>query len=268
MLNAGNQAAASQTEPAVVSTENSTQAVNAPLLGNINAVDIAETSAAITWTTDIPADSMVEYWVKGTEVKKIIEDSVQSLDHRMDIFDLTGETEYEFMVSSKSSAGLQSTADTTGNFITTGKITMESPEVGYMAPYFSLEDMDGNIVSLADLRGKWVMLIFWETTCPTCREELPEFQSYSTRMPVDKIQMVTVNVKSVNDKLLLSYLLSKDITLPVLMDREGEVAKNYKIVQFPTSFFIDPDGIIRKVVDYRFGNTDAIAGTIISLIGN
>jgi len=247
MLNAGNQAAASQTEPAVVPTENSTQTANAPALSNINAVDIAETSVAITWTTDIPADSTVEYWIKGTEDKKIIEDSVQSLNHRIDIFDLTGETEYEFMVSSKSSTGLQSAADTAGDFKTTGKI---------------------NVVSLDDLRGKWVMLIFWETTCPTCREELPEFQSYSTRMPVDKIQMVTVNVKSVNDKLLLSYLLSKDITLPVLMDREGEVAKNYKIVQFPTSFFIDPEGIIRKVVDYRFGNTDAIAGTIISLIGN
>lgn len=265
LITSDNPPATAQTEITSPATENLTVQEDIPVISDIEVVDIAESSAAIVWITDIPSTSEVEYWIEGTDNRTISEDKGLSLNHRIELDNLAA-GDYSYLVKSVNLSGMESVSP--GNFSMTEEAALESPEVGYIAPDFSLEDMDGNTVTLSDLRDKWVMLVFWETTCSSCREEIPEINSYSKRMPVDKIRVVTVNVNSANDLLLASFVKSKNIDLPVLMDRDGAVSNSYLIMQYPTTFFIDTDGVVQMVLEQRFRSTDTMAAAVTSLVGN
>jgi peroxiredoxin len=245
----------------------STPAAKSPMISNVSAVDISDSSAAIVWTTDLPAKSTVEYWVEGSSERTIKENTIPETNHRMVISNLKTQTKYSFSVKSVSAAGLEARS-APGSFDTTAVAVLESPEVGYAAPNFTLTSLNSENVTLSSYKGKWVMLVFWETTCPSCREELPDLQAYSTRMPADKISIVTVNVRNSNEGILSSFIKSRGINLPVLLDNDGSIRDAYKIIQYPTAFFIDSKGIIRLVYDHRFDNTDQIAQTVVSLVGN
>ncbi|MFH1002537.1 MAG: redoxin domain-containing protein, partial [Chloroflexota bacterium] len=54
---------------------------------------------------------------------------------------------------------------------------LPAPEVGRLAPDFSLTDLEGNTATLSALRGKTVFLNFWATWCPPCRQEMPEIEA-------------------------------------------------------------------------------------------
>lgn len=251
-----------------VSSPTSTSAVPvAPVISNVSVVDISESSAVIIWSTSDPASGIVEYWIEGSNEKVVKENASLETSHRMIITGLKSETKYTFLVKSAGSSGVEAKGEP-GSFDTTAVEVLESPEVGYAAPNFTLTSTAGETVTLSDYRGKWVMLVFWETSCPACREELPDLQAYSTRMPVDKISIVTVNVRNGNEAILLSFLKSRGIDLPVLLDADASIRDKYKIVQYPTAFFIDSQGIIRLVYDRRFDNVDQIAQTTVSLVGN
>lgn len=115
--------------------------------------------------------------------------------------------------------------------------------LGYLAPDFTLEDLNGQRVSLSDFRGKPVLLNFWASWCPPCRKEMPELQKFHERYG-EKIALVGVNwgedaktVKEFLDRFGVSYLN--------LLDERGTAFVLYKLTGIPESFFIDPDGYIR-----------------------
>ena len=134
------------------------------------------------------------------------------------------------------------------------KITSESNvqtavREGNTAPDFSLETLDGKKVRLADLRGKPVLINFWATWCPPCRNEMPEIQAAYEKY-TDKGLVVLAVDFTVQDKLtdVKSYIQELKLTFPILLDDTGDVSAGlYGMIGLPTSFFIDPDGTLRRI---------------------
>lgn len=118
-----------------------------------------------------------------------------------------------------------------------------APTLGYLAPDFTLQDLNGQSVSLSSFRGKPVLLNFWATWCPPCRKEMPELQEFHRRYG-DQVVLVGVNwgegtstVKRFLDQLGVSY--------PNLIDERGTAFVLYRLTGIPESFFIDPEGYLR-----------------------
>ena len=113
---------------------------------------------------------------------------------------------------------------------------------------FTLKSLNGEEVSLDGLlkTNKAVLLNFWATWCPPCREEIPDLiklqETYRNRsftiLGVD-IGESAAKVSSFADKAGINY--------PVVLDRDNRVAESYKIVGIPTSILIDSDGKILGV---------------------
>lgn len=123
------------------------------------------------------------------------------------------------------------------------------PQVGFLAPDFSLESIDGEPVTLADLRGQAVLLNIWASWCPPCRAEMPAmeiiFQEYQDRGVV----ILAVNSTVQDQKsAAVDFVNELGLTFPILFDYDGSVSRAYRVEALPTSYFIDKEGIIREIV--------------------
>lgn len=115
-------------------------------------------------------------------------------------------------------------------------------KVGEPAPDFTLKDLDGNEVSLSDYIGKTVIINFWQTTCPYCKIEMPDLEKIYKENDKDVV-VLAVSVAE-NEKTVRPFIDDGGYTFPVLLDEKGEVATIYLVGGFPTSYFIDKDGIL------------------------
>lgn len=124
-----------------------------------------------------------------------------------------------------------------------------APQVGFLAPDFSLESESGDAIDLSDLRGKPVLINFWASWCPPCRSEMPAIQKVYDEFADSDFVVLAVNTTyqdSEGDA--VTFAMLHRLTFPILWDQTGEVSREYHINSLPTSFFIDRLGIIREVV--------------------
>lgn len=122
--------------------------------------------------------------------------------------------------------------------------SMESrAKVGAQVPPFTLQQLDGGPVSLADSRGKVVFLNFWTTWCQACREETPALETFYRRYG-DRVAQYGINLREPLDT-IRSFNAEYGTTYPVLLDRTGKVAERYRLKAVPESWFIDPQGVAR-----------------------
>jgi len=129
----------------------------------------------------------------------------------------------------------------TGRGTTQGVIP--APQKGFLAPDFTLETGDGETVRLSELRGRPVVVNFWTSWCPPCREEMPAlqrvFRDYQER------DMVILGLNStVQDERgeALAFAIEQGLTFPILLDESGEATRLYQVRALPTTFFIDAQG--------------------------
>jgi peroxiredoxin len=109
---------------------------------------------------------------------------------------------------------------------------------------FTLEDLDGNEVSLSDYRGSVVLLNFWATWCPPCMAEIPDFeQAYRARQG-DGFVVLGINVEE-PPELVKPFADELDVTYPLLLDQTGEVMKAYRAPGLPVSLVVDREGVIQ-----------------------
>jgi cytochrome c biogenesis protein CcmG/thiol:disulfide interchange protein DsbE len=116
-----------------------------------------------------------------------------------------------------------------------------SPEVGSVAPEFALADLDGNQVSLSDLRGQVVLLNFWATWCGPCRLEMPAIQQ---RYNDGGFAVLAVDFNEDADR-VQAFVDELALDLPILLDPGGRIQELYRVRGYPTSFFVDEAGVIR-----------------------
>lgn len=122
--------------------------------------------------------------------------------------------------------------------------TGSAAELGRVAPDFALYDADGQVVQLSDLRGhKAVFVNFWATWCPPCLREMPAMQALYERRG-HEVAILAVNYRETREQ-VEAFMADLGVHFPALLDVQGAVAHRYNVWSYPTSVFIDRDGVVR-----------------------
>jgi peroxiredoxin len=117
---------------------------------------------------------------------------------------------------------------------------------GKSAPAFTLQDLNGKNVSLADFRGKVVILDFWATWCPPCVQEIPHFIELYEQYKDKGFAMLGISLDQEGISVVKSFAQKVKINYPIMMT-DGQVHNAYGgITSIPTTFIIDPAGNIQK----------------------
>jgi peroxiredoxin len=123
------------------------------------------------------------------------------------------------------------------------------PQPGYLAPDFSLQTLDGKVVTLSEFKGQPVLLNMWASWCTPCKYEMPAIQVIYEEFKDQDFVVLAVNLTK-KDVLssVESFVEAHKLSFPILLDQDGRVEETYQLRGLPTSFFIDRDGIIQSVV--------------------
>jgi thiol-disulfide isomerase/thioredoxin len=126
--------------------------------------------------------------------------------------------------------------------------SQESPRPGYLAPDFTLTDLNGGQVKLSSFRGvKPVWVNFWATWCPPCRAEMPEMQKIYEKYKDKGIEFLGVDVQEGNST-VSDFVKNGGFGWNFLLDGDGNVSRKYYVSGIPTHVFIGRDGVIKDLV--------------------
>jgi peroxiredoxin len=120
---------------------------------------------------------------------------------------------------------------------------------GSKAPDFTLNTLDGTQTSLKDYRGKKIILNFWATWCPPCREEMPEMQKFYNDYKNKNVEILAVNLEYSETKpeKIKDFVHEYGLSFLIPLDEKNTIGKQYRAVSIPTSYFIDEEGLIQKI---------------------
>lgn len=123
------------------------------------------------------------------------------------------------------------------------------PQPGFLAPDFKLYDLNGNLYQLSDYKDKAVVINVWASWCKPCQAEMPALQNIYERYKTDNVIFLAVN-NTRQDSLseVTNFVNNYNLTFPILLDYEGSVSTAFQIQAFPTTFFINPGGIIQEII--------------------
>lgn len=131
------------------------------------------------------------------------------------------------------------------------KLNVEKFDKKVPAPDFALKDLDGNVVSLKDLRGKVVFVNFWATWCPPCRLEMPLMEELHKEFGNQDLEILAINYREGPEEIKAFYD-QYHLTFATLLDREETVFDLYRAWSLPTTYLINKRGeIVGRVVGYR-----------------
>ncbi|MGA8142577.1 MAG: TlpA disulfide reductase family protein [Candidatus Acidiferrales bacterium] len=114
------------------------------------------------------------------------------------------------------------------------------------APPFLLQDLDGNVVSTAQWQGKVVLLNFWATWCPPCREEIPILVELAKKYK-DSLQIIGVSLDDASPDEVKEFAKAFRVNYPIVMWSHELVAEYGGVPALPTTFLINKDGrVVQK----------------------
>ncbi len=146
-----------------------------------------------------------------------------------------------------------------------GKASAAKAIEGAMAPDFEAKDLAGNPVKLSDLRGTVVLVNFWATWCPPCREEIPSMVKLNQAMAGKPFRMIALSIDEGGKEAIGQFFAKSGQTLPAYLDTEQKVAKLYGTTGVPETFVVDKKGVILKKI---IGGMDWGAAEVVGYLSN
>lgn len=152
--------------------------------------------------------------------------------------------------------GLPGWAESPAESMTVGSISQfdnpddlpVAPEEGALAPDFTLETPDGETYTLSDFRGQPVLVNFWATWCGPCRIEMPAIQAAYEAHQADGFTVLAVDHTQTDSvEGVVDFGEELDLTFPLLIDPGSHIQDEYRIRAYPSSFFVDEEGVIQAV---------------------
>lgn len=126
---------------------------------------------------------------------------------------------------------------------------LPAPQEGFPAPGFTLHTLDGREISLSDFEGSPVLINIWASWCGPCRAEMPDIQDVYNDYRDEGFVVLAINATNqdnIND--VKEFVNDHGLTFPILLDKSGQVSNTYNLRSLPTSFFINEDGVIHKII--------------------
>jgi cytochrome c biogenesis protein CcmG, thiol:disulfide interchange protein DsbE len=122
---------------------------------------------------------------------------------------------------------------------------------GEPAPAFQLATLDGQGISLDELRGKVVLINFWASWCPPCRVEMPGFERVFRERAGDGFVIVGIATDTHAERAIREFIADHDITYPIAL-ASAQVIRDYGgASRLPESFLVDREGRVRhRVIGY------------------
>jgi cytochrome c biogenesis protein CcmG/thiol:disulfide interchange protein DsbE len=117
---------------------------------------------------------------------------------------------------------------------------------GEVAPPLVLPDLAGRTVDVARLRGKVVVVNFWASWCPPCREELPALAAVWTDHRGRCFELLGVAEESAREDVAK---MASAIPYPVLLDERAEALSPWRVAGYPKTYLLDVDGKVRHVFE-------------------
>ena len=153
-----------------------------------------------------------------------------------------------------------------------GRAAMAAGEPAYSVtpwqgavPAFQALDTTGKTWRLADLKGRAVLINFWASWCEPCRAEMPTLQQVADLYGPDKLLVLAINFKE-HPRRAIQFAASTGLNLPVLLDPQGQTARDWGVKVFPTTLLIDRQGRPRQRVQGEVDWTGAPAGLLIDAL--
>lgn len=119
---------------------------------------------------------------------------------------------------------------------------------GKLAPDFSVKGLDGKEVKLSSLKGKVVLVNFWATWCPPCKEEIPSMMKLNKSLEGKPFQMLAISIDEGGKDSVEKYFKSSGMQLPAYLDSDGAISQSYGATGVPETFIVDRNGLIQKKI--------------------
>jgi thiol-disulfide isomerase/thioredoxin len=123
--------------------------------------------------------------------------------------------------------------------------------------------LNGRVWRLADLRGKAVLINFWASWCEPCRAEMPSLQALAQAHGPQQLVVLAVNFKE-PAATARRFVQRSELALPVLLDTDGAIARQWGAKVFPTTVLIDAEGRVHAVVRGEFDWSSAQAASLLA----
>lgn len=122
----------------------------------------------------------------------------------------------------------------------------QQPGIGELPPTIGLKDRGGNVIDLAALQGKVVVVTFWASWCGPCRRELPMLGKVQEVVGREHLEVIAVNFKEPRRDFNAVIRANKDLDLTYVHDERGIVSDRYGVTALPNMFIIGQDGLIAQ----------------------
>jgi peroxiredoxin len=111
---------------------------------------------------------------------------------------------------------------------------------------FTFEGIQGKQIRLSDYRGKWVLVNFWATWCPPCREELPELVKLHQMHKDRDLVVIGVAMDETSKEKVAAFIDSHHVPYPIALADAAQAEQVGKVEVLPTSYLYDPSGSLRS----------------------
>ncbi len=118
---------------------------------------------------------------------------------------------------------------------------------------FAAPDLDGRIHRLSDYRGKWVLVNYWATWCPPCREELPELEVFHDNHKDRDAVVLGLAMEDIDGERLREFVEEQFLSYPILLVGSRPKVLLGRVPGLPTSFLVSPEG---EIVARQVGPVD------------